>query len=372
MKKTKLIFIIIVFYITAYCISPVGYAAQTVPEDKPSAWAQAEVASAVQAGIVPEPLQRNFQANITRSQYVLMALKVFTLSGAPVPVENPQPFSDILGHEYEEHIILAFNAGIVKGDGKGFFHPDAYITREEIASLVVNLLARLPGNQDNPVSAQTYEYADGDEISGWAKGYIDICFEKKILTGVGQNKILPKGNATVEQSIAMLYRLAKKEGLLDESSNGTLKLSDKNIDSNEPDAGLIGKFTAAYGTDVFNILKELSHDENVAVTEMRENSATLFINNANTIHMDKTGDDKALYAMMHDIGDELSVSIFRRLLGMFQNPDRVVLLLDESIGRMKAGEVVEVFERIDANHVFSIETQKEDTKCIYFISYTGK
>jgi len=361
-----------VFYMTAFCISPIGYAAQTAPEDRPSAWAQAEIASAVQAGIVPEPLQRNYQTNITRSQYVLMAMKVFALSGADVRVENSRPFSDISGHEYEEFIILAFNAGIVKGDGNGFFHPDAYITREEIASLVANLLARLPGNQGYPVSARSYEYADGGEISGWAKGYIDICFDRKILTGVGHNKILPKGNATVEQSIAMLYRLANKEGLLDKSPYGTLKLSDKNMASDEPDAVIIDKFTAAYGKGIFDILKELSHDENVAVTEMRESSATLFINNSNTIHLDKAGDDKTLYAMMHDINDELSVSIFRRLLGMFEQSDRAALLLDESIARTKAGEVVEVFENLDDNHVFCIETQKEDAKCIYFISYTGK
>lgn len=372
MKKVKLLLMIMVFYITAVCISLIGYAVPITPEDRPSAWAEAEIASAVQAGLVPEPLQRNYQMNITRSQYVLMALKVFALSGAAVPVEDPRPFSDISGHEFEEHIILAFNAGIVKGDGKGFFHPDAYITREEIASLVVNLLAGMSENQAFPVSAGSYEYADGGEISDWAKGYIDICFDRKILTGVGNNKILPKGNATVEQSIAMLYRLANKEGFLDKSPNGTLKLSDKNLDGGEPDAAVIDKFTAAYGTGIFDILKELSYDENVAVIEMRESSATLFINNSNTIHLDKAGDDKTLYAMIHDINDELSVSIFLRLLGMFEKSDRAALLLDESIDRMKAGDVLEVFENIDTDHVISIETQKEDAKCIYFISYTGK
>ena len=112
-------------------------------QNKPSHWAEQEVSEAIEKGLVPKQLQSNYQSNINRSQYVLLALKVFDTTGKDVDIKESRPFNDVLNHEYEQEIVKAFNAGIVKGDGKGNFHPDNFITREEIASLVVNLLMQI-------------------------------------------------------------------------------------------------------------------------------------------------------------------------------------------------------------------------------------
>ncbi|WP_252891599.1 S-layer homology domain-containing protein [Thermoclostridium stercorarium] len=184
--------------------------ASTDTKSQPSHWAEEEISEAIAKGLVPEELQTNYQSNIKRYEYVLLALKVFDKTGKQVNTENEKPFNDVLNHKYEQEIVRAYNAGIIKGDGKGNFFPDNYITRQEIASLVVNLLMRISPEKDFSVK-NSYEYSDESEISDWAKYYIDYCFENKILTGYGNNVIDPKGNATIEQSIALLYRLAKNE-----------------------------------------------------------------------------------------------------------------------------------------------------------------
>ena len=158
-----------------------------------------------------------------------------------------RPFSDVLKPQKED-IVRAYNAGIVKGDGKGHFFPDNEITREEISSLIVNLLMQI-SPEKNYTPRDSYEFFDGNEISEWAKSYINYCFENQILNGTGKNeqgivKMSPKDGATIEQSIALIYRLAQKEGLINETSYGTIRIYPEDVDV---DAEVIEEFYQLLG-----------------------------------------------------------------------------------------------------------------------------
>ncbi|NLM09912.1 MAG: S-layer homology domain-containing protein, partial [Clostridiaceae bacterium] len=63
-------------------------------QDKPSHWAEQEVDDAIEKGLVPEELQSNYQSNIKRYQYVLLALRVFGKTGKTVDIADAQPFTD--------------------------------------------------------------------------------------------------------------------------------------------------------------------------------------------------------------------------------------------------------------------------------------
>ena len=49
-------------------------------------------------------------------------------------------------------------------------------------------------------------FADKDCIAEWAKKEINFVYLKKIIKGVGENKIDPMGNTTREQAIVLLKR----------------------------------------------------------------------------------------------------------------------------------------------------------------------
>ena len=102
--------------------------------NQPSSWAEPEIYAAIEKKLVPSVLQGNYQTNIKRYEYVLLALEVFNLSGKTAEIADSNPFKDTENHPYEADIIKAYNAGIIKGDGKGNFFPDNNITRQEIAS----------------------------------------------------------------------------------------------------------------------------------------------------------------------------------------------------------------------------------------------
>lgn len=319
-------------------------------QNKPSHWAEQEVSEAIEKGLVPKQLQSNYQSNINRSQYVLLALKVFDTTGKDVDIKESRPFNDVLNHEYEQEIVKAYNAGIVKGDGKGNFHPDNFITREEIASLVVNLLMQITPDKDFTVK-NSYEYSDGSYISDWAKYYIDFCFENKILAGYGNNVIDPKGNATIEQSIALLNRLAKNEGLLD-SAEGPIKLENIGI-------AVKNAFIAEYSAKTFDILKDLDDNNKAVITSFWDKSATIAFED-NTISLNSPDFEKNLFALVHDTGEDLFVTVYKELMiENFIDGEKGVLLLNEYIGKMKERELIDVFEQINETEVFIIESMQD-------------
>lgn len=319
-------------------------------QNKPSHWAEQEIAEAIEKELVPAYLQSNYRNNIKRSQYVLLALKVFDTTGKDVDIKESRPFNDVLNHEYEQEIVKAFNAGIVKGDGKGNFHPDNFITREEIASLVVNLLMQITPDKDFTVK-NSYEYSDGSYISDWAKYYIDFCFENKILAGYGNNVIDPKGKATIEQSIALLNRLAKNEGLLD-SAEGPIKLENIGI-------AVKNAFIAEYSSKTFDILKDLDDNNKAVITSFWDKSATIAFED-NTISLNSPDFEKNLFALVHDTGEDLFVTVYKELMiENFIDGEKGVLLLNEYIGKMKERELIDVFEQINETEVFIIESMQD-------------
>lgn len=118
----------------ALLVLPVGaYAAQ------PSGWAAEGVQAATAAGLVPEPLQTNYDAPITRAEFCALASALYTVweEAGQVRQKTPQPvsFTDC----EDEAVLRCASLGIVNGVGGGRFDPDAPIRRQEAASMLHRL-----------------------------------------------------------------------------------------------------------------------------------------------------------------------------------------------------------------------------------------
>lgn len=342
--------------------------------DKPSHWAEQEISEAIDGNLVPKQLQSNFQGNIKRCEYVLLALEIFDTTGKDVAIVDNKPFTDAINHKYEKEMVRAYNAGIVKGDGKGSFNPDDFITRQEISSLVFNLLKQISSDSDFTVKS-IYKYSDGDEISDWAKYYIDYCFENKILTGYGNNIIDPKGNATIEQSIALLYRLAKKEGLLETTpvvEESIEYIQTDPIKFEEISADTKKKFTEEYSVGTLNILGDLDKNEEVLISSFYDKSTSITLE-YNSMSINSPDFEKNIFALVHDINEEIFVLTFKELLlEMFEDGDQGVLLFEKYIDKMKNKEIIEVYETITENEFFAIQTMEDKDNVSYSISYVQR
>ena len=368
--KKLICFVLSAMVILSAPVYSLGQTGMESKENRPSDWAETEIYAAIEEGLVPEGLQAHYQENITRSQYVLLALRVFDLSGKDLINNEAEPFSDSLNHNLKADITRAYNAGIIKGDGKGHFFPDNEITREEISSLIVNLLMQItPERNFNP--KQEYEYADTKEISDWAKNYINYCFENQILNGTGKNeqglaKMAPKGKATIEQSIALLYRLANKEGLKSKINYGTIRLASEN---KEVESGIIEEFVSTFGESTFNTMKELSLSENIDVREMRGESITMKVSDTNTINLDQKKFEKNLFGLFVDINDEMSIDVYKKLMTTFEKSDEGLRLFEEYLPQLQKGEPLEIYDEIGEDYIFVINYSDDDSGIVYSISY---
>lgn len=110
------------------------------------------------------------------------------------------------GSELAPYVKWARDAGLMDGSN-GAFHPDDYLTREQMATVVaryLTALGRVPGG-----AAQT-AYKDQSRISTWALDGVALCTREGILQG-SNGAFLPKGKLTRAQTAAIVYRLSEME-----------------------------------------------------------------------------------------------------------------------------------------------------------------
>lgn len=195
--------------IMVLCLSlnvPVALGAGT-----PSTWAVAEVEEARANNLVIGDADGNFQGNITRELFCrLIVNMVEETIGSPVAITISNPFGDTS----DEDIIKANQMGIVNGVSATEFAPSAYITREQVAAMMMRAarkLDQLTGEAYTvAVDVAGISFADEGVISAWALEDIKIANALGIMNGVGGNQINPLGTTTVEQSILLTSRLFKE------------------------------------------------------------------------------------------------------------------------------------------------------------------
>ena len=110
------------------------------------------------------------------------------------------------GSELAPYVKWARDAGLMDGSN-GAFHPDDYLTREQMATVVaryLTALGRAPGG-----AAQT-AYKDQSRISAWALDGVALCTREGILQG-SNGAFLPKGKLSRAQTAAIVYRLSEME-----------------------------------------------------------------------------------------------------------------------------------------------------------------
>ncbi len=185
-----------------------GLGASAIYSDAPSEWALDEVNAAKSKGLVIAEADQNYRSNISRRLFCAMVVNmVEKLSGETIEVTISNPFGDT----DEAEVVKAYQLGIVKGVSETRFAPEDFITREQIAAMMMRgarKLDELKGARYAyaPDSAAVV-FADQGDISPWALEDIQTAYRLGIVRGIGENRIDPNGNTTVEQSILLINRL---------------------------------------------------------------------------------------------------------------------------------------------------------------------
>jgi len=107
-------------------------------------------------------------------------------------------YDDVKAEHNAEAIAMMQAAGIMTGDDKGNFNPDAKITRNEMAVVMSNMLGL-----DTDDFAGASQFTD---VPAWALPYVDACFANGIVSGVSATQYNGAANVTTREAALMMLK----------------------------------------------------------------------------------------------------------------------------------------------------------------------
>lgn len=167
-----------------------------------SPWAQPLISTVQHLGLMSGDKSGNFRPHDPITRQEVAAILVNTLK-LPAPAVSSTGFSDVTAADWGSPQIAAVaKAGLMNGDKGGTFRPHDPITREEMAAILVHAAKGAAAEGD------LLSVADRDEISPWAKGYVQAAMKMGLLAGDG-TYFHPKAHAERQEVAAMLLNFLK-------------------------------------------------------------------------------------------------------------------------------------------------------------------
>ncbi|MGE5613640.1 MAG: S-layer homology domain-containing protein, partial [Bacillota bacterium] len=147
-------------------------------------------------------------ARLTRGEFIVMLMRACGIEAdaSPDPAKN---FSDADNTYYTGYLAAAKRLGITKGVGNNMYAPGREITRQEMFTLLYNVLKkldRLPqGNSGKTLS----DFSDAGLIAPWAKEAMTLLVRTGAISG-SNGRLDPAGGSTRAQMAQVLYNLLGK------------------------------------------------------------------------------------------------------------------------------------------------------------------
>lgn len=164
----------------------------------PSKWAEQYINSAINADIIKKANRVNYSEPIWRGEacqiiYNYMLYKNYRFAESSV---NPFEDTNLIA------IAKLYGSEIVNGKTETCFEPYNKLTREEFAKILTEVFERFNG--EISTTSGSADFVDCDNISEWAKSYVNKVKYKGLMNGDENNKFNPQAEITKEELIAAL------------------------------------------------------------------------------------------------------------------------------------------------------------------------
>ncbi|MCG7346453.1 NEAT domain-containing protein [Sporosarcina sp. ACRSL] len=177
-------------------------------KDIDNTWAKSYIEALAAQEIVKGKTPETFapQDTITRKQFALIIARALDLEKQ----EFQGTFSD-LTKEMEDFVYeveAANRAGIITGDN-GKFNPNAAITRQQMAAMIIRAIEYKDTSLLEDVATDV-EFEDAGQVSDYAKDAVQLAAGLGIIDGdvvKGQKVFAPKAKATRAHAVKMVYNM---------------------------------------------------------------------------------------------------------------------------------------------------------------------
>ena len=166
-----------------------------------SDWFYDPVCYVYSQGLMTGTSATTFEPNTHLSRAMLVAV-LHRLEGSPAA--SAGDFTDVAdGDWYAQAVNWAASVGVVNGFDDGTFQPNAAITREQLAAILMNYASYKGEDVSNRADLTNYT----DQPSTWAEEAMQWAVAEKLITGVTNDELQPQSSATRAQVAAILQRL---------------------------------------------------------------------------------------------------------------------------------------------------------------------
>ncbi len=172
----------------------------------PDNWAHAGIDYCVRSGLMSGVGGGRFapKDTTTRAQVVQI---LYNLAGEP-KVTDTTPFTDLTQDWYKDAVLWAYQTGVVAGTSETTFAPDAPVTREQLAVLLMEYANRVLKLARTGTPADLSRFPDNGSVSSWARDALADAVALGLISGTddgsGTACLSPQGSATREQTAAIL------------------------------------------------------------------------------------------------------------------------------------------------------------------------
>lgn len=149
--------------------------------DKAATWSRDSILQAKLLGLFEGDAQGNFRPGdqITRQEMAKILVQLLKL---PLETTTASSFADVDSKAWSAaYIEAALKAGIMQGYGNGKFDPQAVMTREQLAIVIVKALG-LPLEND---TTSLSRFEDAANIHDWSARYVAAALKAGLMTGSG-------------------------------------------------------------------------------------------------------------------------------------------------------------------------------------------
>ncbi|MEW9701487.1 S-layer homology domain-containing protein [Paenibacillus sp. SI8] len=142
--------------------------------------------------------------NVTRAEFASMIVRALEIKA-----KSQHEFKDVAaGAWYASALSAAYESGLIQGYDSDTFAPNAAISREEMAVILVRAYEMKTGTKlssDTPA-----EYTDQASISPWAIHQVSAAFAKGLLQGRDQGLFAPSSNLSRAEAAQALTNILEK------------------------------------------------------------------------------------------------------------------------------------------------------------------
>lgn len=198
----------VTFKTTHFSDYAVAYHPVSFTDISAGAWYYDAVSFAAARGIAAGTDSSHFSPNaaLTRGQFLVMLMQTYGIPGDEKPTDN---FTDAGSTYYTGYLAAAKKLGITTGVGNNLFAPEKGLTRQEMATLLYNMLKTLDKLPKGTSGKALSDFTDSSDVSAWAKDAMTALVKAGIVTGSG-GKISPTTATTRAQTAQILYALLTK------------------------------------------------------------------------------------------------------------------------------------------------------------------